>query len=63
MNTIHELPATERIDAIVRRAGMERSLYIGEAIGNMLLIAGQAFEALGAWLRHAPAPRSRNPLY
>ena len=47
-----------RIEEIARRAGMERSLYMGEAIGNALAIAWHALGALGGWLRRA-VPRIR----
>lgn len=49
----------ERIHALARRAGVERSLYIGDAIGNALLIASDGLSALGAWLRRAPARSDR----
>ena len=49
---------TQRIDELARRAGAERSLYMGEAIGNALAIAWQALGALGGWLRRA-VPRIR----
>ena len=43
----------ERLQALARRAGVERSLYIGEALGNALLIASDGLSALGGWLRRA----------
>ena len=42
---------TDRLYALARRNGMERSLYLGEAIGETLLIAGHAFEACATLLR------------
>lgn len=57
MKTTHDLPNPERVEALARRAGMERSLYIGETIGHMLQIAGNAFESLGAALRRSPPSR------
>lgn len=50
-----------RIEAIARRAGVERSLYLGEAIGNALAIAWQALGwAATAW-RRRPALRGQTP--
>lgn len=43
----------DRIHEIARRAGCERSLYIGEAIGNTLAIAWEGLAALGAWARRS----------
>ena len=48
MDTNFSAPGSDRIEAIARRAGMERSLYLGEAIGHALAIAWNAFGALGA---------------
>ncbi len=50
----------EHIEEIARRAGMERSLYMGEAIGNALAIAWQALGSLGGWIRRG-APRVQRP--
>jgi hypothetical protein len=58
MKTIHDLPNPERVEALARRAGMERSLYLGEAIGHMLSIAWEALASLGASLRGS-SPRRR----
>lgn len=41
----------ERLHALARRNGMERSLYLGEAIGVTIIIAMQALEACGTMLR------------
>lgn len=49
MKTETEYP--KRIEDIARRAGMERSLYMGEAIGNALAIAWQALGSLAGLLR------------
>ncbi len=49
----------ERLHALARRAGVERSLYLGEALGNALLIAASGFSALGGWIRRA-LPRARS---
>jgi hypothetical protein len=43
----------ERIDALVRRAGEERAYYLGEVIGNMLLIAQEGLEAGVRWIYSA----------
>jgi hypothetical protein len=55
MNANHELPEHLRIDSLARREGMERSLYLGEAIGQALLIAWGAFGSIGSWMHRAPA--------
>lgn len=44
----------DRIEALARRHGVERSLYLGEAIGNVLAIA---WDALGS-LRVPKAPKA-----
>ncbi len=49
----HRESHDERIHALARRAGVERSLYIAEAIGNALSIASDGLCALGGWLRRA----------
>lgn len=50
----------ERIETLARRNGVEHSLYLGEAIGNALVIAWNAFGALGGLYRRrastGPAP-------
>ena len=46
-----ETEYSKHIEDIARRAGMERSLYMGEAIGNALAIAWEALGSLGGWLR------------
>jgi hypothetical protein len=58
MNSSYEpTPYDARIEALARRAGAERSLYLGEAIGNALAIAWQAIEwAATAWRRRTQAP-------
>ena len=43
-----------RIEALARRAGAERSLYLGEAIGNALAIAWNAFGSLGTLVKSQP---------
>lgn len=42
---------TQRLHALARRNGMERSLYLGEAIGETLLIATHGLEACVTMLR------------
>lgn len=42
---------TERLHALARRTGQERSLYLGEAIGEMIVIAMQALEGAATILR------------
>ena len=42
-----------RIEALARRAGAERSLYLGEAIGHGLVVAWNALGTLGGFLRRA----------
>lgn len=50
----------DRIEALARRNGVERSLYLGEAIGNALVIAWNALGTLGSLYRRraatGPAP-------
>lgn len=50
MNTNPASRRNDRIHDLARSVGEERSLYLGEAIGNTLAIAWNAFGALGAWL-------------
>ena len=40
----------QRIEQLARDAGQEHALYLGEAIGNVLAIAWNAFGALGSRL-------------
>lgn len=54
----YDLNNPRRIEDIARRAGMERSLFLGEAIGNALAIAWQALGSLGELFRRE-APRTR----
>lgn len=54
----YDLNNPRRIEDIARRAGMERSLFLGEAIGNALAIAWQALGSLGGLFRRE-APRTR----
>ena len=58
---IEDYPSTERLEMLARRAGMERSLYLGEAIGNALVIAWDALAAAGAWLRRPKIVTSAAP--
>ena len=59
MNT--ETTRNERIDNLARRHGVERSLHLGEAIGNVLVIAWEALGTLGGLYRrraaNGPAPK------
>lgn len=49
MNTKYEPSGFDpRIEALARRAGADRSLYLGEAIGNALAIAWNALGSLGS---------------
>ena len=55
MNTNYEPSGFDpRIEALARKAGADRSLYLGEAIGNALAIAWNAFGALGSLAKSAP---------
>ena len=51
----------DRIETLARRNGVERSLYLGEAIGNALVIAWEALGTLGGLYRRraaeGPAPK------
>jgi hypothetical protein len=62
MNSSYEPTSHDaRIQALARRAGAERSLYLGEAIGNALSIAWNAIEwAATAWRRKNSAPAKLN---
>lgn len=42
-----ETPEYDHLHELARQAGHERSLYMGEAIGNILMIAWQALGSLG----------------
>ena len=44
-------PEDRRLSDLARRNGMENSLYLGEAIGEMLVIAWNAFGSLGSLVR------------
>jgi predicted transcriptional regulator len=57
MRLTDDLPADDRIHELARRADHERSLYIGEAIGHMLVIAWDALGSIGNWLRRPRAAR------
>ncbi len=59
MNTYRD-SNDERIRILARRAGVERSLYLGEAIGNTLLIASNGLASLGAWLGRAMSRNARS---
>lgn len=47
---VNKLPPPERIEALARRAGVERSLYLGEMIGEGLSVAWAALKAAGHWV-------------
>ena len=53
MNTKYDYYNHPRVEAMIREAGIERSVYLGEAIGNTLAIAWEGLEAAGAWVRRA----------
>ena len=55
-NDINEFDA--RIQDLARRNGVERSLYMGESIGNMLLIAWGAFDSVGNLFRRKPTQKA-----
>lgn len=58
MKTHFDDPFDPRIEALARSVGQEHSLHLGNAIGNVLAIAWEALEALGALLaRVIPRPR------
>ena len=59
MNTYRD-SNDERIRILARRAGVERSLYLGEAIGNTLLIASNGLASLGTWLGRALSRNGRS---
>ena len=54
----YDLNNPRRIEDLARSVGAERSLYMGEAIGNALAIAWQALGSLGGWFRRE-VPRTR----
>jgi hypothetical protein len=47
---IEKLPPHERIEALARRAGAERSLYIGQMIGEAISVTWAALKAAGHWV-------------
>ena len=47
---VNSLPPPARIEALARRAGVERSLYLGEMIGEGLAISWAALKAAGHWV-------------
>jgi hypothetical protein len=55
MRPTDDLHGNDRIYELARRAQHERSLYMGEAIGNMLLIARDALGSIAAWRRRTIA--------
>jgi len=59
MRNDDDLINAEHIDAMVRRAGEERAYYLGEAIGNVLLVAWEALESAGRWLRYSATLSTR----
>lgn len=61
MDTRNEHP-NDRIVALARANGMERTLYLGEAIGTMLVIAGDALGSIGTLARRLlVSSRSQHP--
>jgi hypothetical protein len=52
-----DLPQYDRIHELARRAHHERSLYLGEALGHMLVIAWEALGSIGTWVRRSAAAR------
>ena len=54
----YDLNNPRRIEDLARSVGAERSLYMGEAIGNALAIAWQALGSLDGLFRRE-APRTR----
>ena len=55
----YDLNNPRRIEDLARSVGAERSLYMGEAIGNALAIAWQALDSLGGWFGREAASRAR----
>jgi hypothetical protein len=47
---VDKLPPPERIEALARRAGAERSLYLGEMIGEGISVTWTAMKSLGHWV-------------
>lgn len=50
----------ERIEILARRNGVEHTLYLAEAIGDALVVAGNGLGAVGDWYcrraEDGPAP-------
>lgn len=51
MNSKQVIIEDDRLHEIARKAGQEHSLYLGEAIGNMLVIAWNAIGTVGSLTR------------
>lgn len=60
MSTLGQYPSSARVQAIIRQAEAERSVYIGELIGSALIAASNGVKALGAWIRRA-VPHALHP--
>jgi hypothetical protein len=61
MNYEYHMLDRARLEALIHRAGAERSLFIGETLGHMLNIAWHAMGSVGSWLRRRaqlrPSPK------
>ena len=51
-------PQDLRLEGLARRHGMEHALPLGEALGNMLLIASDALSSVGRLIGSAFARRA-----
>lgn len=51
MTMSQDLCSNDRLYALARRHGVERSLYVGERIGEALLAASRMLEACAAVVR------------
>ena len=47
---IEKLPPYERIEELARRANAERSLYIGEMIGEFLCVTWAGLKSAAHWV-------------
>jgi hypothetical protein len=47
---VNNLPPPERIEALARRAGVERSLYLGELIGEFLSVTWAGLKSVAHWV-------------
>ena len=57
MKTHLDTPFDSRLEALARSVGEEHALHVGNAIGNMIVIAWEGLESLAALLTRAFRPK------